>query len=173
MSTPWAPSRIARTLAAQEWPEIQRQTRVAKGVFGFSCAGHGGMIAIIGVANLDASVVDVYRRLGKIETVKVYPRRWKLDGTVTQWGLARMSWHGQDQLDRLDTDARTVTYEVIIGEEDCEWALVVYAMKDDLADGYFASSSAEMTIYASECMYRWNPEVSAAIIETALAEVGA
>ena len=42
-----APSRIARYVAAKEWPEVQSQRKVARGVYRFSCAGHGGLVAVL------------------------------------------------------------------------------------------------------------------------------
>jgi hypothetical protein len=68
------PSRIARAVAAGLWPDVQQQTQIATGIYTFDCARHGGVVAVIGVADLPDHAVDVARRLGKIELVVVAPR---------------------------------------------------------------------------------------------------
>lgn len=67
------PSAAARRLAGQLWPDVQKQRRLAPGVYGFTCAGHGGVIAVIGKAQLSPAHVAAARDAELTELVVIAP----------------------------------------------------------------------------------------------------
>lgn len=110
-----APNAIARLVAGQLWPDVQRQYKLTKGVFAFSCAGHGGIVAVIGVADLPNANVEAARELGMTEIVVNAGANYT---SVTRDRKA------------LTDYARSGGYpcqEVWIGEEDCDWATIALA----------------------------------------------
>lgn len=149
-----APSRIARTMAAQLWPDVQSQYRCAPGVYGFSCAGHGGLVAVIGTADLPADAVQAARDCGKIEVVAVRHLGGNRYQTMTSAKYTAAS------LREYCERGRSELVECWIGEEDCDWATIAYVAPKVVAGGqragYFSQSAdAE---YVRDCLERWNPD---------------
>jgi hypothetical protein len=152
-----APSRVARTMAGALWPDVQFQHKVAAGIYGFSCAGHGGLVAVVGAANLPTAAVDVARECGKIElAVVAYGRRTRVYTTAkyTAESLRKIAEHPDAEL-----------FECWIGEEDCDWATIAYVAPEvipgGIRAGYFSQSADET--YVRECLERWNADYLAKI----------
>jgi hypothetical protein len=154
--TTLAPSRIARTIAGQLWPDVQAQYRCVPGVYGFSCAGHGGLVAVLDAAKLPAYAVNAARECGKMELVASHPRGrgFKTYTTVR---------YTADSLRKLALDPRVTLHECWIGEEDCDWATIAYADPGVVAGGvragYFSQSAfdgGEGNKYVRDCLKRWN-----------------
>jgi hypothetical protein len=156
-----APSRIARTMAAQLWPDVQSQYRCAPGVYGFSCAGHGGLVAVIGTAGLPADAVQAARDCGKIELAAV-----TLTTTGRGTSIKTSMKYTKESL-RTWTEQRTdrELVECWIGEEDCDWATIAYVAPEVVAGGqragYFSQSAD--TEYVRGCLERWNPDFLARV----------
>lgn len=146
------PSKLARAAAAQTWPDVQRQTRIAPGVFGFDCAGHGGIVAVIATAQLSPTAVEAARSAGLIDTVfhVKNPRR-------SRTYLA-------SQYDRAELDAIAASYpdrvtvsDVWIAEEDCDWSTVFYGNGPllEAARGKYLSEHVTMED-VNDSVRRWN-----------------
>lgn len=156
------PSAIARTLAAQTWPDVQSQTKLGPGVFEFSCAGHGGIIAVLPAASFPEDAVSIARAHGRTELVVHGFRRYMTSERYTRESLAEYAErHGFP------------SWECWVGEEDCDWALLVVA-KPELADamaarkGYVTpKTGAEILQYARENAERWNADILAELDEIA------
>lgn len=148
----FAPSRIARTMAGALWPDVQHQQQIAKGVYGFSCAGHGGIIAVIGVADLDESAVEIARREGKTEFVGNYAGRLITSERYTKGTFLDMQTMGD----------RYQVWEVLVGEEDCDWAVVLLSLRDTnaaLASACGKYLSETVTLAEVRNAVRdWNPD---------------
>lgn len=149
-----APSRVARAMAAATWPDVQHQTKLGPGVFDFSCAGHGGIVAVLNAANFPPEVVEVAREHGKTELIVYGFGGFSTTERYTRESLAEWAdAHGFPQ------------WEVWIGEEDCDWALLVVAdptLAGPMARGW-RKTPAEVAQYARENAERWNPDVLAAL----------
>jgi hypothetical protein len=118
---PISPSRIARLIAGQLWPDVQHQQRLDRGVYSFSCAGHGGLIAIGGVADLSPHAFEVAERCGMVELVLV-PRSGRGKTYTTHRFTA-------DSLRELAA-RRPDYFELVFcwtGEEDCDRATILFA----------------------------------------------
>jgi hypothetical protein len=151
--TPATPSQIARSVAASLWPDVQRQTKVASGTFGFSCSGHGGIVGVIDSLPTDVSEADIQaaRDAGLIETVLVcHGRRKRIYSTAT--GLSR-----EGLLQNADNPWAEIR-EVWVGEEDCDWATLVLA-SDTISTGaagkYLSGTSETVQAVAAETAERW------------------
>jgi hypothetical protein len=152
-----APSRVARTVAAREWPDVQAQHKLGAGVFGFSCAGHGGIVAVIGVADLPEHAVELAREFGKTELVVFRP------GEV----LSTCNAQGDTPIYKRDSLAawsaqhpHYESFEVWVGEEDCDWSLIILA-NDALREGgikarYFAETCTPE--HVRDNARSWNPD---------------
>lgn len=155
------PSTIARAVAAREWPEVQRQVKIGPGVFGFTCAGHGGIVAIIGVADLPAAAVDAARAEGLTEFVVCRPG--EICYTSGQSLTAPM--YKRSSLEEYAAARPELpAFEVWIGEEDCDWSTILYA-NDALRvgalsrpghHGYLAEGVTREDVERSAC--DWNPD---------------
>lgn len=162
-----SPSRIARTVAGHMWPDVQQQTKITTGVYTFSCAGHGGLVAVIGEADLPADAVAAARACGLIELVAVVRegRRTRIFSSAPS-----DSRNGNYTRESLEDFARrnpqrVSLVEVWIGEEDCAWAtiaLVSPAVRDGLVRiGCAASAVTGDGPYAT--VQRWNEEFLVAL----------
>jgi hypothetical protein len=137
-----APSRIARTLAGQLWPDVQQQYRCIPGVYGFSCAGHGGLVAVIGVADLPEDAVNAAREAGKMEyAVAVSNGRGYKTYTSERYTPASLHEMARHPLCTL--------YELWVGEEDCDWATIAYAQPKVIAGGIKAGYFSEVCLTTS------------------------
>lgn len=88
MSATLTPSRIARAIAARQWPDIQRQCKIGRGVFGFSCAGHGGIVAVLEHAELSADAIEAARASGFV-----------VDCYIPGTGRTFAAWIGEEDCD--------------------------------------------------------------------------
>lgn len=152
-----SPSRIARTVAGRVWPDVQVQHKLAKGVFAFSCAGHGGVVAVIGEADLPDFAVQAAREAGLVETVVFQPvgRKTKIHGPSTHY-RDLVYWGQANNFDSC---------EVWIGEEDCDWATVLLHCPAAREVTQGSRHWLAETIPASDCLgvcERWNADFLAA-----------
>lgn len=142
------PSTAARRVAGATWPDVQQQRKVAPGTFGFSCSGHGGLVAIIGEAPLSTEAIARFREKGLVELV-AFGR-----------GRSYTTASGYEPQGIRDWAAATgaKVYEAIVGEEDCDWALLAYesdAIREGMAEeGYSTPLTREEVLTTVE---RWNP----------------
>lgn len=150
--TALTPSRIARAYAASAWPDVQSQTKLAPGVFDFSCAGHGGTVAVLDFADLPAELVALARKHSKTEYVGLHGRSLITSEQYTRETFERMREHGMP------------VFEVWAGEEDCDWSLIALAsericaaMAEKMRDGSPMATADGMHTYALENAARWNP----------------
>lgn len=144
-------------MAGALWPDVQSQSRVAPGIYGFSCAGHGGLVAVIGEAELPAAAVAVARECHKVElAVVTYGHRTRVYTTAkyTAESLRRIAEHPDAEL-----------FECWIGEEDCDWATIAYVAPEVISGGirtgYFSQSADDEMVRA--CLKRWNEDFLAKI----------
>lgn len=123
------PSVLARTIAGQQWPDVQQQSKVAKGVYQFSCAGHGGLIGIVSEMDVEPKYIEAARKAGLIDLVLRVPcgrqRRIRTLSSAAGYKAEDLcAWHEANQLN----DSELI--EVWIGEEDCDWATIAYASSE-------------------------------------------
>jgi hypothetical protein len=164
-------SRVARTVAAQLWPDVQDQTQLAPGIFNFSCAGHGGVVAVLGAAELDPEAIAAARQHGLTQHVllqrtgnrfnrsrgKTEPR-YKLKSDL-RFDLESMKAAAEH-------DPQSQLVEVWVGEEDCDWATIAYcspAMRAGQVKKLGAGGRYVSQRGAEECLERWNPEFLAMV----------
>jgi hypothetical protein len=116
-------------VASRLWPDIQRQRKIDKGVFSFSSAGHGGVIAILGEADLPPEHVAAAREVGLIETVCVLRGRGRGTRGPTTRLLSTAEGYSREQLVRLaeEEPERASLLEAWVGEEDVDWAMLFLA----------------------------------------------
>ncbi len=129
VSTPGAtPSRLARHIASRLWPDVQWQRKIAPGVFGFSSAGHGGVIAIVGEADLPEEHVAAAREVGLVEGICVLRGRGTAPGTRARV-LSTAEGYPRERLVGLAEEEgdRATFFEAWVGEEDCDWATLFLA----------------------------------------------
>ncbi len=123
--------------------------RMAAGVYWFSCAGHGGCVAVHGIANISEGAWAAARASGKTMIVGRAGRR-----------LYNDHHYNAAQVRVLDEQ-----WEVWIGEEDCDWA-TIYMAHNDL-DGLIKRSEAKgMTLdreYVARSCKSWNPDFYTAL----------
>ena len=156
-----AAGRIAARVAGAAWGEVQNQGKLARGVFEFHTAGHGGIVAVLDTARIDPRFVDVARACGLTEWWVEVPR-----------GLARYSdgskrWVGhyirgpfaEKPPASESPEAFPRRYvEVWGGEEDCDYATILLACRAARI-GYWkrrwSGTPSEEDIRA--CVERWRP----------------
>jgi hypothetical protein len=152
--TPITPaSQLARSVASQQWPDVQSQKKVASGTFGFSCAGHGGLVGVVDSLPADVSEADIQaaRDAGLIATVLiVHNRRKRIYSSAAGYSAGALAaYKGQEGYE---------VREVWIGEEDCDWATLVLA-SDTIASGaagkYLSGTSETVQAVAAETAERW------------------
>lgn len=154
-----APSRVARTMAGALWPQVQSQYKVARGIYGFSCAGHGGLVAVVGEADLPAAAVDVARECGKTELMAVVSNGGNRTKTYTSARYTRES------LRKMAEWPWVTLIECWVGEEDCDWATIAYVAPEVISGGiragYFSQSADQE--YVRGCLEHWNGDFLAKI----------
>lgn len=153
------PSRVARTVAAALWPQVQSQYRCAPGVYGFSCAGHGGLIALLEwnseptAAELSPEAIAAARAEHKTEFVAFVSngRGFKSYTSAT---------YTVESLRKLAEWPWTHLFEVWTGEEDCDWATLCYASPKILTGaikaGYLSEGVTREDVRGN--LQRWNPD---------------
>jgi Asp-tRNA(Asn)/Glu-tRNA(Gln) amidotransferase C subunit len=155
-----APSALARTVAGQLWPDIHKQYKLGKGVFGFSCAGHGGIVAVVGSADLDPRHVEAARQRGMVELVAEVRRGSK----TKRYSSSRYKRSDLEQLARAEPNAVTLT-ELWVGEEDCDWATILHGHQQLLEGakqaGYLTASTTMEDV--EETVQHWNERFLAAL----------
>lgn len=153
------PSRIARTIAGQLWADVHSQHKLADGIFAFSCAGHGGVVAVIGVADLPDAAVQAARGQGLVELAVVVTR-----GRNTRIFTSH-KYERASLIELASTNPDATLYELWIGEEDCGWATIIHSAPHALAGGikagYFADHVTIDDVNSS--LTRWHPAFIAAL----------
>ena len=157
------PSSVARKIASDHWPLVQSQNRLARGVYGFSCAGHGGIVAVRDHCDIAPAVWNIARDAGQTDLVAYHPngRRW---GKGQWWTTANYERNPLEEWARATPGARL--FETWSAEEDCDWALMVVAYPELASGGqragYFSGTDPrELLAYARENATRWNAETLA------------
>lgn len=153
-----APSSVARTMAGAMWPDVQDQKKVAKGVYEFSCAGHGGLVAVLGVANLPTEAIAAAREQPDrfIELVAVRPGHRYTSVRYTK-----------DSLRALAQNPYVELFECWVGEEDCDWATIAL-VSPEVREGMAKNGRYEITEQdARKCCERWNQTFLNALQEVA------
>ena len=164
------PSTVARHVAGATWGQpVQSQNRLAAGVYSFSTPGHGGVVAIVGVADIaphalraarETDRIGMYVNIGgKVCSTAQGFTRHSLDG----WIAANAAWQGQ-------------AFEFWTGEEDCEYASVMLGLSDAAFAKALATDAKRMTIPAEQWLAefgtrdyyrgvasRWQPEFLTAL----------
>lgn len=121
------PSKIARSVAAQQWPNVQQQSKVAKGLYQFNSAGHGGLVGIVSEMDVEPKYIEAARQAGLIDVVLRVPsgRRIRTLSSAAGYRADHLrAWHEANQLQNSEL------VEVWIGEEDCDWATIAYASSE-------------------------------------------
>lgn len=142
------PSRIARHVASALWPEVQQQSKVARGVFNFSCAGHGGLVAIVGAADIPSNHLRAARESGRLELVVIGSRRI----------LSTCQGYTRESLVEWAERAGAEQIEVWPGEEDCDWATIALAVPAVLEGAVKARVFADCALeddFAFDTCRRW------------------
>ena len=140
-------SRVARRVAGALWPDVQSQKKVAPGTFGFSCSGHGGLVAVIGEAPFTEEQVQRAREYGSIELAVFGHGRSYTTATHEAAGL-------REWAERYGAEV----YEVWVGEEDCAWALLAWE-SEEIREGMFTAGYSTQLSAAEvlETVETWNP----------------
>jgi hypothetical protein len=140
------PSTIARHVANHEWPDIHQQKKIAPGVFWFISAGHGGCVAMLDI--FDQASQDALRSHGKTTKVLITGKRC--------WSERRYSW----AMPYADEGGTIV--EVVIGEEDCDWACIFLAKPELIDDANEKLGGGAWTLdMVATTACRWNPAFAA------------
>lgn len=128
-----APSRVAARVARVSWGELQREHKLAQGVYQLETAGHGGVVAIIGVAPLEERWIVAARSAGLVERWCETPRG------LVHYSDGRQAWLGRRLVGPLAADdwrlARWAAgqswprriVEAWVGEEDAAFATIMLA----------------------------------------------
>lgn len=158
------PSRAARTVAGREWPQVQFQYRRAPGVFGFSCAGHGGIVAVLAVAELPDVAVSAARELGKTEFIVFAPGETMYSGGSPA-GVRTPVYRRESLEQWAAASPRLPSFEVWVAEEDCDWSCLVLAdpglLDGGIKAGYFSSHLTIDDVRGNA--QEWNPAFLAAL----------
>ncbi|HTB50081.1 MAG TPA: hypothetical protein VK701_03820 [Solirubrobacteraceae bacterium] len=154
-------SRIARAVAAALWPDVQSQRKLCRGAFAFSCAGHGGIVALLDEMSLAEGAVRAARECGLIALAA------RVDHGRSCRTYCTAAGYDRRELDRLAQsypDAVELR-EVWIGEEDCDWAtlaLVSAAVREGMSrSGYATSEVTQEAAY--QTVQSWNEQFLAAL----------
>jgi len=131
-------------VAAAEWHgPVQDQQMMAKGVYSFSTPGHGGIVAIVGVAELTPESLAAARATGRIGLyVSIGGKSHSTSQGFTREGLA-------DWIER-NSRFEAVQIEYWAGEEDCEYATVMLGLSDKAFTKATTTDAKRMTIPAEE-----------------------
>ncbi len=156
------PNVVAHKIAGDFWPDVQEQTLVTKGIYNFMCTGHGGMVAVIGSADLPSAAVAAARRHKLIELVAIV----KLGSETKIFSSATSS---REDVERLGAGANSELVEVWVGEEDCDWATLAAvspACRAGMRDKLGISEEHATLDGALASLERWNEDFLADITET-------
>lgn len=152
-----APSRLARRVAEHEWPQVQQQTKMAPGIFGFSSAGHGGMVGIIPKADFTEPHLTEARRHGEVHQYVILKPRYRRG--VQIYGPAHH--YSKPELANAIGHADVAeVVEVFIGEEDCGWALVAAAspaVHSKPGNGKYLAEGLDIAAHADASIRDWAP----------------
>lgn len=122
-----APSQAARTIAGAIWGEVQHQDKLAPGIYRFDTPGHGGIVAVIGQADLPENYVQAARDSGRVElmvTVKTGSHRTR---SYTSERYTPESLRELHQRANAGREGTAELQELWVGEEDCEYATILLA----------------------------------------------
>lgn len=143
------PSTIARHVANCEWPDVQSQKKIADGVFWFTSAGHGGCVALLNRFGEDEQ--KALRTAGKTQVVMINP-------------AGKRCWYGgRFDFQQSFYEPQGYTFvEVVVGEEDCDWACIFLADTSLIEKANVALGGHPWTVKdVAQCCYRWNPAFAA------------
>jgi hypothetical protein len=116
-------SQLARSLVNQQgWGTINSCKATVPNVWHASCAGHGGLVAPLAAVNCDLTR-EALRSLNVVWTV------WQVPGKKPYWDRPGSTWYG----DQIRNWPGATSAEWVVGEEDCDWALVVAALPEAVA----------------------------------------
>ena len=159
-STPKTPAAtIARSVAAAMWPTVQRQRKLTRGAFEFSCAGHGGIVALVDQLDITPEILEAARQTGRIALVGRFNLGRRTQTTCTAAGYNRASVETNAERYPAHSELR----EVLIAEDDCEWATL--ALVSPAIRAAFNVTEAD----AREVADRYFPDFVAAIDALAVA----
>jgi hypothetical protein len=109
-----AKSRVAHAVASrQEWGKIHSCKQVVPRVWEVSAAGHGGFVLPLSAVK-SSTAREALRELRVVSTMVDTGRRM-------YWDRPGSTWY-RDQLPDAEVS------EWVVAEEDCDWALVVFAV---------------------------------------------
>jgi hypothetical protein len=141
-------SRVARFVAAKEWPDVQTQRKYADGAYWFTCAGHGGTVVMLDRFAPFAQETLREHNLTAFVVVQTAGRRTKL------------YYSGEYERESLLRFAVSNGYEVVwvaVGEEDCGYADLFLA-KDALRVGMNAKTGSTQTCEeVADTVKNWHP----------------
>jgi hypothetical protein len=160
------PSRIARTIAGREWPDVQSQYKLAPGIFWFTCAGHGGAVAVIGTADLPEQAVQAARVCQLVELAVIED----LGGTTRTLSTSGQFYTRASLCEWATRSDRRTLVECWVGEEDCAWATLAMcspAMREGMERKMGCRPLSERE--ARETVERWHPEFLGALEQRAAA----
>lgn len=163
------PSQLARNLAERLWPDVQSQMQLAPGVYDFSCAGHGGVIAILDHANFPERNVKAARDLGFTELIgvqRVSANRRRFYATVGSNAYTRESIEKA-----AAAHPSFKVFEAWVGEEDCDWATIFYS-DPKLIDKANAKGWGVSEKIVRNCLVNWNERFLAEVEDDYIPEPG-
>jgi hypothetical protein len=149
----------ARQMAESMWGRggTTAQRTNTRGAFYFSCSGHGGFVIDTRALNA-AELADVKEFALPVKVTRFYTASGKTIGMMTPYRQKSI---------RLPFDYRAEIFDVLVLEEDCEWALAyrftTVRFTDDAKRG--PEREAEMAAAAAKTFWDWydqsNPAVRA------------
>lgn len=171
-----APSRIARAAVPEQWGTIDRVggfRRIGPGVYGVRCSGHGGVIVVESAAQRLAMsawadafgadlVPDALERAWvnwgiNQETIRVFEGVFQTSG-----GRHRRLLPSDRYV--VHPGPTVVAHDVVVLEEDCDWALAVVTFIADWspAGGYTSFTTLRDALTAARSSIEWRQEFDVA-----------
>ncbi len=146
-------SSLAKTLAEQAWGRggTHSYKTNRKGVYYFSCSGHGGYI--VDLKRLSASEIEAIKEHINLSTLRMVIQD-------TEEGEVILSIRGDDCLKRTPVkynpakgNASWKTYDYFVFEEDCAWS-ILEKFTDIRSEG-FSLSKEEREQVINDTFNRW------------------
>lgn len=138
-------SALRRSVAAWHWPDVHRAYRAGRGVTGFTCAGHGGMVATLDATNVrraDPDALANARAAGLVQTWVA--GRFIIDGRLRRFAPLGLWYAHQGRVLALSD----WSVDVLVAEEDCDWRHVVRTFSDAAESSYFAGPADDIRALA-------------------------
>jgi len=163
---------IRRSIATQEWGTVQGRTSIGHGATSYYTAGHGGLVAKC-PDSLPESMRAILRDKGfLIEASKVRKSRKSSQIIRSDYQYEGDDYRGW-KIYAHNTDNLLETADILIGEEDCAWSIVVLIfdacnLKLKLDKGMVLECGYAARIEtAVRCAMVWYPDVLNALIQAA------